>query len=187
MPRVTRGPKRRRKRKKLLAQAKGYYQRKSKLYRYAKEAVDRSQKFAYIGRRLKKRDFRSLWIIRISAGARANGLSYNQFIHGLKLAEIDLNRKMLAELAVQDPGVFTQLVERAKAAIEAGPKAVPAAADERRLPSRHPPPPRPKPPPSPLRPRKHPRPPRRSRNLTPLPPPRQKPKRKKRRPPRKRL
>ena len=129
MPRVTRGTKRRKKRKKLLARAKGYYQRKSKLYRYAKEAVDRSDKFAYIGRRLKKRDFRSLWIIRISAGSRANGLSYNQLIHGLKLAEIDLNRKMLAELAVQDPGAFTQLVERAKAAIEAGPKAVPAAAD----------------------------------------------------------
>ena len=103
MPRVRRGIKRRQKRKKLLAQAKGYYQRKSKLYRYAKEAVDRSQKFAYIGRRLKKRDFRSLWIIRISAGARANGLSYNQFIHGLKLAEIDLNRKMLSEIAIADP------------------------------------------------------------------------------------
>ena len=121
MPRVKRGIKRRWKRKKLLAQVKGYYQRKSKLYRYAKEAVDRSQKFSYIGRRLKKRDFRSLWIIRIAAGARANGLSYNQFIYGLKLADIELNRKMLAELAVQDPGAFTQLVERAKAAIETGP------------------------------------------------------------------
>ena len=120
MPRVKRGGKRRWKRKKILAQAKGYYQRKSKLYRYAKEAVDRSQKFAYIGRRLKKRDFRSLWIIRIAAAARASGLPYNQFIHGLKLAEIDLNRKMLAELAVQDPNAFAQLVEKAKTAIEVG-------------------------------------------------------------------
>jgi len=120
VPRVKRGIKRRWKRKKILAQVKGYYQRKSKLYRYAKEAVDRSQKFSYIGRRLKKRDFRSLWIIRIAAGARANGLSYNRFIYGLKLADIELNRKMLAELAVQDPGAFTQLVEKAKVAIETG-------------------------------------------------------------------
>ena len=120
VPRVKRGIKRRWKRKKILAQAKGYYQRKSKLYRYAKEAVDRSHKFAYVGRRLKKRDFRSLWIIRIAAGARANGLPYNRFIYGLKLADIELNRKMLAELAAQDPGTFTQLVEKAKAAIETG-------------------------------------------------------------------
>ena len=131
MPRIKRGIKRRWKRKRILAQAKGYYQRKSKLYRYAKEAVDRSQKFAYIGRRLKKRDFRSLWIIRIAAGARARGLPYNQFIHGLKLAEIDLNRKMLAELAVQDPNAFAQLVERAKAAIETGGNLARPPAEER--------------------------------------------------------
>ena len=134
MPRVKRGSKRRQKRKKILAQAKGYFLRKSKLYRYAREAVDRSQKFAYIGRRLKKRDFRSLWIIRIGAGARAHGLSYNQFLHGMKLAGIDLNRKMLAELAVKDCGAFKQLVEKAKAAIEAGPGhlalAIPSAAEE---------------------------------------------------------
>ena len=93
MPRVTRGSKRRNRRKKILSAAKGYYQRKSKLFRYAKEAVERGQKFAYIGRRLKKRDFRSLWIIRVAAAARLHGLSYSKFIHGLKLAGIDLMEK----------------------------------------------------------------------------------------------
>lgn len=123
MPRVTRGSKRRNRRKKILAQAKGYYQRKSKLFRYAKEAVERGQKFAYIGRRLKKRDFRGLWIIRIAAAARQNEISYSQFIHGLKLAGIDLNRKMLAEMAVHDEPGFAQLAATAKAAIEAQPAA----------------------------------------------------------------
>ncbi len=119
MPRVTRGSKRRNRRKKILSAAKGYYQRKSKLFRYAKEAVERGRKFAYIGRRLKKRDFRSLWIIRIGAAARLHGLSYNKLIHGLKLAEIDLNRKMLSEMAIRDAKGFEQVAALARAALEA--------------------------------------------------------------------
>ena len=121
MPRVKRGNKRRLKRKKVLDHAKGYYQGKSKLYRYAKEAVDRGQKFAYVGRKLKKRDFRSLWIIRINAAARLNGLSYSRFMHGLALAGIDINRKMLAEMGAQDPQGFTALAEKVKAALDAAP------------------------------------------------------------------
>ena len=120
MPRVKRGNKRRLKRKKVLDQAKGYYQGKSKLYRYAKEAVDRANKFAYIGRKRKKRDFRSLWIIRINAAARNNGLSYSRLIHGLSAAGVEINRKMLAEIAVSDPAGFSQLAERAKAALSNG-------------------------------------------------------------------
>ncbi len=129
MPRVTRGAKRRNRRKKILAQAKGYYQRKSKLFRYAKEAVERGQKFAYIGRRLKKRDFRGLWIIRIGAACRQNGLSYSRLIHGLKLAGIDLNRKVLAEMAVHDETGFAQVVEAAKKALEAQPVSEAPAAE----------------------------------------------------------
>ena len=134
MPRVKRGNKRRLKRKKVLALAKGYYQGKSKLYRYAKEAVDRAQKFAYIGRKLKKRDFRSLWIIRINAAARLHNLSYSRLIHGLYLAEIEVNRKMLAEMAVRDPKSFTQLANAARkalglATVEAPSAAAQAAAD----------------------------------------------------------
>ena len=119
MPRVRRGSSRRQKRKKILARAKGYYQAKSKLYRYAREAVDRSLKFAYIGRRLKKRDFRSLWIIRIGAGVRQHGLSYSRFMHGLKLAGIEINRRMLAEMAVRDPDTFGKLVAKVSEALKA--------------------------------------------------------------------
>ncbi len=119
MPRVKRGNKRRLKRKKVLKLAKGFYQAKSKLYRYAKEAVDRGQKFAYIGRKRKKRDFRSLWIIRINAGARLNGLSYSRLMHGLSLAGIEINRKMLAEMAARDADGFAKLAEQAKAALPA--------------------------------------------------------------------
>jgi large subunit ribosomal protein L20 len=129
VPRVKRGSKRRNRRKKILAAAKGYYQRKSKLFRYAKEAVERGQKFAYVGRRLKKRDFRGLWIIRVAAAARGNGFSYSRLIHGLKLAGIDLNRKMLAEMAVHDAAGFTQLVAAAKKAIEAKPDSEAPAAE----------------------------------------------------------
>lgn len=129
MPRVKRGSRRRDRRKKILAQAKGYYQRKSKLFRYAKEAVERGQKFAYIGRRLKKRDFRSLWIIRIGAAARNHGLSYSRFLHGLKLAGIDLNRKMLADMAIHDESGFEQLAASAKSALEARPASETPAAD----------------------------------------------------------
>lgn len=130
MPRVKRGNKRRLKRKKVLGQAKGYYQGKSKLYRYAKEAVDRGQKFAYIGRKLKKRDFRSLWIIRINAAARQNGLSYSRLMHGLSLAGIDINRKMLAEMGVRDPEGFAAVAEKAKAALGGDAPAAAAPAPE---------------------------------------------------------
>jgi len=118
VPRVKRGNKRRLKRKKVLGLAKGYYQGKSKLYRYAKEAVDRGQKFAYVGRKLKKRDFRSLWIIRINAAARLHGISYSRFIHGLSIAGIEINRKMLAEMAVRDPDGFETVTAAAKAALD---------------------------------------------------------------------
>jgi large subunit ribosomal protein L20 len=130
VPRVTRGTKRRQRRKKILAKAKGFFQAKSKLYRYAKEAVDRSEKFAYVGRKLKKRDFRSLWIIRISAAARANGLSYSRFMNGLKMAGIDINRKMLSEMAVRDPDSFQQVAAAAQKALGVpvtAPAAKPAA------------------------------------------------------------
>jgi len=128
VPRVKRGNKRRLKRKKILSQAKGYYQGKSKLYRYAKEAVDRAQKFAYIGRKLKKRDFRSLWIIRINAAARLHNLSYSRLIHGLSLAEIEVNRKMLAEMAVRDPQGFTQIANAARKALGLDAVEAPSAA-----------------------------------------------------------
>ena len=117
MPRVKRGTKRRKRRKKILAQASGYFLTKGKLFRAAKEAVERGLKFAYVGRRQKKRDYRSLWIIRIGAAARSNGLSYTRFIHGLKLAGLELNRKMLAELAARDSAVFAALAEKAKSAL----------------------------------------------------------------------
>ncbi len=114
MPRVKRGTVRRAKRRKVLARAKGFYQTKSKLYRAAKEAVDTALSYAYVGRRLKKRDFRRLWIIRINAAAREHGLSYGQFMHGLKTAGVALDRKNLAELAVSEPAAFAHLVTQAK-------------------------------------------------------------------------
>ncbi len=116
MPRVKRGTVRRAKRRKVLARAKGFYQTKSKLYRAAKEAVDTALSYAYVGRRLKKRDFRRLWIIRINAAAREHGLSYGQFMHGLKTAGVALDRKSLAELAVSEPAAFAHLVTQAKGA-----------------------------------------------------------------------
>ena len=119
MPRVKRGTVRRAKRKKLLARAKGFYQTKSKLYRAAKESVDTALKYAFVGRRLRKRDFRRLWVTRINAAARENGLSYSQFIKGLSLAGITLDRKMLAELAVSEPAAFSALVTQAKNALPA--------------------------------------------------------------------
>ncbi len=122
MPRVKRGNHRLQKRKRVLARAKGYYLGKSTLYRYAKEAVNRADQFAYVGRKLKKRDFRTLWITRISAAARSNGLSYSRFIRGVKDAGIELNRKMLAEIAVRDPDGFSQIAAKAKEAL-AGPNA----------------------------------------------------------------
>src|ERR1700677_2599609 len=117
MPRVKRGTKRRAKRKKILDRASGYFLTKSKLHRSAKEAVDRALKFAYSGRKQRKRQYRSLWIVRIGAAAKLNGLSYNQFIHGLKQAGVELDRKILADLAVRDAAAFASLATQAKAAI----------------------------------------------------------------------
>ena len=117
MPRAKRGNKRTQKRKKILALAKGYRGTKSKLYRSAKESVERALNFAYTGRKLKKRDFRSLWIVRIGAAARLNGLNYSQFMHGLKVAGIELDRKVLADLAANSPEAFTELAGQAKNAI----------------------------------------------------------------------
>lgn len=108
----------RKRRKKILKLAKGYYGAKSKLFKTAKEAVMKSGQYAYIGRRQKKRDFRRLWITRISAAAKLNGMNYSTFMNGLKKADISLNRKMLAELAVSDPAGFTALTEKAKAALQ---------------------------------------------------------------------
>ena len=102
------------KRRKIMKLAKGYYGSKSKQYRAAKEQVMRSLRYAYIGRKLRKRDFRSLWITRINAAARINGMSYSTFINGLKKANVEVNRKMLADLAVNDAAAFAQLVELAK-------------------------------------------------------------------------
>ena len=98
--------------------ARGYRGTKSKLYRHAKERVERSLNFAFGGRKMKKRDFRSLWIVRIGAAARENGLSYSQFMHGLKLASINLDRKILADLAVNEPAAFAEITGKAKHAIE---------------------------------------------------------------------
>jgi large subunit ribosomal protein L20 len=128
MPRVKRGSKRRERRKKLLSLAKGFFLTKGKLYRAAKEAVDRAGNFAYVGRRRKKRDFRRLWIIRINAAARLHDMSYSQFIAGLKRAGVDLDRKSLADVAARDPQAFTRLVESAKSAPAEPLKAAPASA-----------------------------------------------------------
>src|SRR6185369_7109100 len=117
MPRVKRGTKRRAKRKKILDRASGYFLTKSKLYRSAKESVERALKFAYSGRKQKKRQYRSIWIVRIGAAAKLNGLSYSQFINGLKKSGVELDRKVLAEIAVNDPAAFASLASQAKAAV----------------------------------------------------------------------
>ena len=117
MPRVKRSVASRKKRRKVLEQAKGYWGLKHSSYKHAKEQVEHSLVYAYRDRKAKKRTFRRLWIMRINAGARANGLSYNQFIAGLKKAEIDLDRKVLADLAVEDPQAFGAIAERAKSAL----------------------------------------------------------------------
>ncbi len=105
------------KRRKILKSAKGYWGARSKLYRVAKQSVMKAGQYAYIGRRLKKRDFRQLWIARINAGCRLNNMSYSQFMHGLKVANINLNRKVLADLAVSDEKTFANLVDTAKKAL----------------------------------------------------------------------
>lgn len=113
--RVRKGCARRRVKRRLFREASGNVMGRRKLYRTVKETIIRARVFAWVHRRLKKRDMRSLWIIRLTAGCRQRGLSYSTFIHGLKLAGIDLNRKMLSELAIFEPGVFDQIVEIAKA------------------------------------------------------------------------
>lgn len=113
--RIKRGVNAIKKRRKIMKQAKGYFGSKSKLYRVARQAVMKSGNYAYVGRKLKKREFRQLWIARINAAARMNGLTYSTLMHGLKLNEINLNRKVLADLAVNDAAAFTALCEKAKA------------------------------------------------------------------------
>ena len=114
MPRVKRGPRKKERRSKILKLAKGYWGARSHNYRTAKEAVERALLYAYRDRRRRKRDFRRLWIIRIKAAAEANGLSYNRFIHGLRKLNIDLDRKILADLAVDSPDTFVRLARKVK-------------------------------------------------------------------------
>lgn len=115
--RIKRGVNAVKKRRKIFKLSKGYFGNKSKSYRIAREAVMKSLNYAFIGRRRKKRDFRKLWIVRINAAARQNGLSYSKFMHGLSAANISLNRKVLADLAINDAKAFAQLAEKAKAAL----------------------------------------------------------------------
>jgi len=117
MARVKGGTVARKRRKKILKLAKGYYGSKHRLYKTANEQVMKSLQYAYRDRRQRKRDFRKLWITRINAAARMNGLSYSKFMYGLKLAEIDMNRKMLAQIAISDAAAFTQIADQAKAAM----------------------------------------------------------------------
>ena len=117
MPRVKRGVVARRRHKKVLKEAKGYYGARSRIFRVAKQAVTKAGQYAYRDRRQKKRQFRSLWITRINAQSRANGLSYSRLINGLKKAEIGLDRRVLADLAVHDKPAFAAIVEQAKAAL----------------------------------------------------------------------
>lgn len=119
MARVKRGVLARRRHKKILKQAKGYYGARSRVFRVAKQAVIKAGQYAYRDRRNKKRTFRSLWIVRINAASRANGLSYSQFINGLKKSGITLDRRVLADLAVHDKAAFSTIVEKAKAALAA--------------------------------------------------------------------
>ena len=117
MPRAVDGTKRKDRRKKILEQAKGYYGRRSTNHRIAKDAVAKAGQYAYRGRKEKKRDFRKLWIARISAAVQAEGLNYSQFMHGLKLAQITINRKALSNMAVEDKAAFSALVETVKKAL----------------------------------------------------------------------
>ena len=118
MPRVSNNPASRRRRKRVLKEAKGFFGGRRKLYRTAQESVHRSWQYAYRDRRQKKRDFRRLWIVRINAAARQDGMSYSRFIHGLQEAGIDLDRKVLADIAVRDPEAFSELVAAAQAAAD---------------------------------------------------------------------
>jgi large subunit ribosomal protein L20 len=125
MPRVKRGTKRRARRKKYLRRTKGFFLTKSKLYQSAQEAVIRAEKYAYRDRRNKKRQYRRLWIQRIGAAARLNGLSYSDFMHGLKVGGVEVDRKVLADLAVRDAESFGHLAAQVKSAAAAAPKAAP--------------------------------------------------------------
>ena len=138
MPRVKRGNVRRAKRKKLLARAKGFYQTKSKLYRSAKESVDTALKYAFVGRRRKKRDFRRLWVTRINAAAREHGLTYGQLIAGLKAAGNPIDRKSLADLAVTSPAGFAKLAQVAAEARPAPAKAPARGAARKARPAKAP-------------------------------------------------
>lgn len=117
MPRAVDGTRHKDRRKKILKLAKGYWGRRSKLYRTAKDAVAKSLSYAYRDRKVKKREFRSLWITRISAGCRAEGISYSRFMNGLKRADVKMNRKVLSNLAIEDRDAFRALVEKAKSAL----------------------------------------------------------------------
>jgi len=119
MPRATNSPASRKRRKKMLKQAKGYFGNKSRLYRYAKDAVSHALQYAYRDRKTKKRTMRSLWIVRINAACRENGISYSRFTEGMKAAEVTLDRKILADIAVNDPKAFKGLVEKAQEALKA--------------------------------------------------------------------
>ena len=121
MPRATNGPASRSRRKKMLEKAKGFRGRRSKLFRYAKNAIMKAQYWAFRDRKTRKRNFRMLWQQRINAAARANGLTYSRFIEGLKACGIDLDRKVLSDLAIQDEGAFKALVAKAQAALAAKP------------------------------------------------------------------
>lgn len=116
MPKTRNAPATLKRRKKILKQAKGYFGNKSRLFRYAKDAVERAGKYAYRDRRKKKSEFRQLWIVRINAICRANGINYSRFMHGLKAAGIELDRKQLSELAIHDEAAFLQLIAKAKEA-----------------------------------------------------------------------
>jgi large subunit ribosomal protein L20 len=119
MTRIKRGVLKRKKHKKVLKQAKGYYSSGSRSYRLAKEALLKAMAYSYIDRKNKKRTFRSLWIVRINAAARSNGITYNELINGLKMANVEINRKMLSDIAVNDPGAFQKIAEIAKKQISA--------------------------------------------------------------------
>ena len=119
MARVKSGPHGHRRHKKILKKAKGYYGARSRIYRVAKQAVIKAGQYAYRDRRQRKRQFRALWIARINAGARENGMSYSVFMNGLKKAEIEIDRKVLSDIAIFDKPAFTQLVEKARAGLEA--------------------------------------------------------------------
>lgn len=119
MPRVKRGVEARRRHKKILKQAKGYYGARSRVFRVAKQAVTKAGQYAYRDRRQKKRVFRALWIARINAAARNNGLSYSRLIAGMKAAQIEIDRRVMADLAIHEPAAFTAVVEKAKAALSA--------------------------------------------------------------------